>query len=82
VVDTSGAARVETHVASASNAKAEVCPWDSSAIAPSAWPEYRGVLSPRRSIGRYALYDSPPSGWADHSGHRSLAELLREAETA
>jgi ankyrin repeat protein len=26
-------------------------------------------------------YDSPPSGWADHSGHRSLAELLQGAET-
>jgi ankyrin repeat protein len=30
---------------------------------------------------RDALYDSTPAGWADHSGHRQLAAILRAAET-
>jgi ankyrin repeat protein len=28
---------------------------------------------------RDALYDSPPSGWAEHGGHPQVAELLRTA---
>jgi hypothetical protein len=38
----------------------------------------KGLLRAHRGGDHDALYDSPPSGWAEHFGHPDAAELLRE----